>query len=228
MGGVSSSTVAVDANEGHLVIRGNVSDSNFGGFASARTVNFDQAMNLGDYDGLVLRVKGDGKNYKLILRCDSKWDGLCYCYTFPTSSNEWTDVRIPFSLLKVVFRAKTLPNGEPFNPSSVTAFQIMLSKFEYDGELNPNFMPGPFELRVASVSAYKSGAAPPCPRVVHIGSAGVTRVLRADEFDTDSLPPAVQLNDQLGRIMEVSIESGDTTNCECYADVQSAFMSRCQ
>lgn len=38
--------------------------------------------------------------------------------------------------------------------STVYAFQMMLSKFEYDGQLNPNFKEGPFSLTISSIEAY--------------------------------------------------------------------------
>ena len=34
--------------------------------------------------------------------------------------------------------------------------QLMLSKFEYDRKLNPNFEPGVFALKVAYIKAYGS------------------------------------------------------------------------
>jgi hypothetical protein len=71
MGGVSESKVALE--NGELVFSGNVSEGNNGGFASARSVDFSSALNLGKYEGLRMRVKGDGKRYKIILRCDAKW-----------------------------------------------------------------------------------------------------------------------------------------------------------
>jgi Complex I intermediate-associated protein 30 (CIA30)/NAD(P)H-binding len=71
MGGVSESRVVSEAGE--FVFKGIVSADNGGGFASARSVNFPTPLNLGDYDGLRMRVKGDGNRYKIILRCDSKW-----------------------------------------------------------------------------------------------------------------------------------------------------------
>lgn len=207
MGGVSKGNVRVQ--DGSLVFGGFVSTDNSGGFSSARTVNFKEGMNIGDYDGFSLRVKGDGKNYKFIVRCEQKWDGVGYCYTFPTTNGEWTDVRIPFSDFKPVFRAKSLRDGKPLDPTNIFAFQVMLSKFEYDGELNPNFSPGPFELRIESIKAYRESAGPVTPKIVHVGSAGVTRVLRTDEFDIATQPPAVRLNDNLGRILDWKLAGED-------------------
>ena len=207
MGGVSKSNVRVQDDE--LIFGGFVSTDNFGGFASARTVDFDTPMNLGAYDGLVVRCRGDGKSYKMILRCEKKWDGISHCYTFPTKSGEWTDVRIPFKDFITVFRAKTLKDGKPIDPASIFAFQIMLSKFEYDGELNDNFSPGPFELKIASVRAYKDGKSPVYPKIVHIGSASTTKILRKNEFAPEDLPPIVQLSDSIGRILEWKLAGED-------------------
>jgi len=37
----------------------------------------------------------------------------------------------------------------------IRSMQLMLSKFEYDGELNPNIQMGRFELPIESIQAYK-------------------------------------------------------------------------
>jgi hypothetical protein len=67
--------------------------------------------------------------------------------------------------------------------------QLMLSKFEYDGVLNPKFRLGDFALPIASISAVdtsdtsSTGAA----RLVHVSSAGVTRPNRPG-IDLDKVP----------------------------------------
>ena len=49
----------------------------------------------------------------------------------------------------------------------------MLSKFEYDGQLNPAFRRGPFSLPFSYISTYlPAGVA---PRFVHVSSAGEAR-----------------------------------------------------
>lgn len=208
MGGVSKGNVFVQG--GCLVFSGFVSTDNFGGFSSARTVDFPQPIDLSGYEGLRLRVRGDGKSYKLIVRCERKWDGIGHCFTFPTKSGEWTDVEIPFSEFKAVFRAKTLEFSKPLEPKNIFAFQVMLSKFEYDGDLNPNFSAGPFELRIESINAYKKTAEDVVrPKMVHIGSAGVTRLLRKGEFDLETQPSIVRMSDMLGRILDWKLAGED-------------------
>ena len=56
------------------------------------------------------------------------------------------------------------------------AVQLMLSKFEYDGDLNPHFRTGPFELPFTEIQTYWQE--PVAPKFVHISSAGVTRLNR--------------------------------------------------
>lgn len=93
-------------------------------------------------------------------------------------------VRLPFSSLRPIFRARTVLDAPPFDPSqimslqvcyisnlpffifahSIPAFcififhvqklQLMFSKFESDGKLNPTFKEGPFELPVSCIRAY--------------------------------------------------------------------------
>ncbi len=62
-----------------MICRGIVSTSNSGGFASVRRKNFEPALDLGAYEGLALRLRGDGKRYKMILRTDPGWDSIGYC-----------------------------------------------------------------------------------------------------------------------------------------------------
>ena len=63
-------------------------------------------------------------------------------------------VQIPFSELIPVFRARSLSDGQQIDPSQIRAVQVMLSKFEYDGALNPTFEPGTFQLLIESIQGF--------------------------------------------------------------------------
>jgi hypothetical protein len=152
MGGVSDSSI--QAGDGVAIFSGRVSTENSGGFASVRTRNFDPAIDVSGYTGIELTVKGDGKRYKFLVRDDDSWDSVGYSHSFDTVSNEWITVQIPFASLIPVFRAKTV-SGRELNSSRVRSLQLMLSKFEYDGALNPNFSVGEFRLEVSSMAAYR-------------------------------------------------------------------------
>ncbi|MEM8604722.1 MAG: CIA30 family protein [Cyanobacteria bacterium P01_H01_bin.121] len=154
MGGVSESSFYL-ANDVAL-FAGNVSIANSGGFASVRTRNLNPPLDLSGYDGVDLRVKGDGQRYKFILRDSAQWDGPSYALSFDTVYNIWMTVRIPFADLRANFRAKTVTDAPPLDTTKISSLQLMLSKFEYDRELNPRFNPGTFQLQLETIQAYKA------------------------------------------------------------------------
>nr|GEV26422.1 NAD(P)-binding Rossmann-fold superfamily protein [Tanacetum cinerariifolium] len=211
MGGVSQSSFQIDPkgseNGGPTgLFKGIVSTANNGGFTSIRTKNFDVAENLSAYDGLELRLKGDGRRYKLIVRTSRDWDTVGYTVGFDTVKDQWQSVQLPFSSLRPIFRAKTVADAQPFDPSQIISLQLMFSKFEYDGKLNPTFVEGPFELPISSIRAFI--AEPLTPRFVHVGSAGVTRPERPG-LDLSKQPPAVRLNKELGSILTFKLKGED-------------------
>lgn len=152
MGGVSESNIRF--RDAIAEFSGNVSTANSGGFASVRTRNFEPAIDLSSYEGIALKVKGDGNRYKFMLRTETRWDGVAHCHSFDTIANTWITVRIPFTEFIPVLRAKTVSNV-PLDTRNVNAFQLMLSKFEYDGALNPHFQPGSFQLQIQSIGGYQ-------------------------------------------------------------------------
>ncbi|MBD2293006.1 CIA30 family protein [Anabaena sphaerica FACHB-251] len=204
MGGVSSSNFHI--LEKTALFAGNVSTANSGGFASVRTKNFSPAINLSGFTGVKLRVKGDGQRYKIFLRTETAWDGVGYSYSFDTVANSWIDITIPFANLTPVFRAKTVKDSPEIDKNKVCSFQLMLSKFEYDGDLNPKFHPGGFSLELESIKAYGGEA---LPQFVLVSSAGVTRPGRPG-INLDEEPPAVRLNDQLGGILTWKLKGEDS------------------
>jgi uncharacterized protein YbjT (DUF2867 family) len=204
MGGVSASNMQFV--EDTALFTGNVSTANSGGFASVRTTNFTPPFNLSGYEGIELRVRGDGKRYKIFLRTEAVWDGIGYGYSFDTVANTWIDVRIPFADLIPVFRAKTVKDCPSIEKSKIRSFQLMLSKFEYDGALNPKFSDGGFSLQLESIKAYYGTN---LPQFVLVSSAGVTRPGRPG-INLEEEPPAVRLNDQLGGILTWKLKGEDS------------------
>lgn len=152
MGGVSASSF--QPKEGVALFTGNVSTANSGGFTSVRTRNFEPPLNLAGYAGIELQVKGDGQRYKFLIRDEDTWDSIAYSYSFDTTAHEWITIRIPFAEMIPVFRAKTVKTGRSLNASQIRSLQLMLSKFEYDGALNPHFKPGEFQLFVRAIGVY--------------------------------------------------------------------------
>ena len=112
MGGVSQSNIRL--TDKTAVFAGNISTANSGGFASVRTRNFNPPWDLSNYEGIELRIKGDGKRYKFITRCEGKWDGIAYCYPFNTVSDFWTTIKIPFSRFNSCISSQNRPRRRGF------------------------------------------------------------------------------------------------------------------
>lgn len=211
MGGVSESTFQIDprgSEDGGPtgVFKGTVSTANNGGFTSIRTKNFLAPEDLSAYDGIEMRIKGDGRLYKFIIRTSPDWDTVGYTASFDTMKDQWQTIKIPFSSLRPVFRARTKVDAQPFDPSSIISMQLMYSKFEYDGKLNPTFVEGVFQLQFSSIKAYINE--PITPRFVHVSSAGVTRPDRPG-LDLSKQPPAVRLNKELDFILTYKLKGED-------------------
>ncbi|KAM0944657.1 putative complex I intermediate-associated protein 30 [Dioscorea sansibarensis] len=209
MGGASESTFQIDPTGGEnggptgLFKVCFVSTANNGGFTSIRTKNFTVPEDLSAYDGIEMRVKGDGHRYKLIVRTSADWDTLGYTASFDTTQDQWQSINIPFSSLRPVFRARTVFDAPPFDPTKIFSLQLMYSKFEYDGKLNPTFVEGEFQLPLSSIRAYIND--PVTPRFVHVSAAGVTRPDRPG-LDLSKQPPAVRLNKELGFILTYKLK----------------------
>jgi Complex I intermediate-associated protein 30 (CIA30) len=97
------------------------------------------------------------------------------------------DVRVPFADLIPTFRAKTVRDATAFDASQTYSMQLMLSKFEYDGGLNPKFSPGYFELQVESIKAYGEQ---PAPKLILVGSpdASLEQVVRESGLSYAIIP----------------------------------------
>ncbi|MGB3201333.1 MAG: CIA30 family protein [Nodosilinea sp.] len=203
MGGVSNSQVQWQHG---LRFVGQVSTANSGGFASIRTRNLEPPLNLSQWQGTVLYARGDGQRYKWILRDNSGWDSLAYCRSFDTETEIPNVVRTPFLDMVATRRARTVPAVAPLNPAQIYSMQLMLSKFEYDGALNPAFEPGSFDLTIERLGVYRQGpkplvvlpgtGAPPIARLLSAGLSGV--IPKGDGFEvigaSRGLPPEVEPN----------------------------------
>jgi hypothetical protein len=110
MGGLSAGKFEVDKN-GNGRFFGTVSLANNGGFSSVR--HQFATKETSNYTKVVLRVKGDGKNYQFRLK-KSTSDYYSYVYTFSTTG-KWQNIEIPFENFYPSFRGMTLdlPNYAP-------------------------------------------------------------------------------------------------------------------
>ena len=136
MGGCSQSHPACIDNVG-LRFSGTVSLDNNGGFASIRSnaANF----NLGQHTGIKLRLRGDGKSYKLSLRTDLFFDGVSYQTTFTTMKDTWQEITLPFAAFTPTHHGIKLSTVAPMDTTSIKSFGFFIADRQE----------GPFQLDVA-------------------------------------------------------------------------------
>ena len=138
MGGISSGEMS--AADGYATFRGTVSFENNGGFSSVRS----QAVvhDLSAFEGLVLRVRGDGKRYGFRLKTDASFDGVSYQFEIHPPAGEWTEIPAPFTEFIPVYRGRVVRDHPPLDPSRIATFGLLISRQE-----------GPFRIDIESVSA---------------------------------------------------------------------------
>ncbi|MDJ0907121.1 MAG: CIA30 family protein [Woeseiaceae bacterium] len=144
MGGRSEGDFTVE--QGELYFSGST-NTRGGGFSSIRTPAM--RLDLSEYDGIRLRVRGDGRRYTWRLTTNARWWGrqISYWADFETEEGAWTTIDIPFSRFVARFRGARL-DGPPLDQAQITGMGLMI----YDKR------DGPFELRLASVHAYPAQA----------------------------------------------------------------------
>ncbi len=130
MGGISKSNIVL-TDAGHGQFSGHVSLENNGGFAS---IQLNKEIRLTeDKKFIVLRIKGDGKNYEFRLK-GNVLQAESYVHQFPTSG-EWESLRLPLSDFYPQFRGRKL-NLPNFNFESIEQMSFLIAnKQEEDFKL---------------------------------------------------------------------------------------------
>lgn len=121
MGGRSKGGATV-SKRGHLVFKGNISLENNGGFSSIRTQG--KKMDLSGYDGLEIKVKGDGRMYYLTTRSQGR-RMLAYWSPIQPPKGEWSVIRIPFKAFYATYMGQKIPVIK-LNTNNVTSVGLML------------------------------------------------------------------------------------------------------
>ncbi len=143
MGGISSGRMTVA--DGVATFAGEVSFDNNGGFASVRSEPLE--LDLSAWDGVVLRVRGDGKRYGFRIRTTASFDGVSYQAEVAPPPGEWIEVALPFRDFAPVHRGRSVPEHPPLDPAHVTTFGLMISRQE-----------GPFRLELAGIRGFSRRA----------------------------------------------------------------------
>jgi NADH dehydrogenase [ubiquinone] 1 alpha subcomplex assembly factor 1 len=145
MGGLSQGKREI-GKDGILRFFGTLSLENSGGFSSLRTG--DVKLDLGGAEGVILRVKGDGRSYQIRFSTDAQYRGseMSFQAGFPTTKGEWTEVKVPFTGFAGTWRGRDLPD-KIFDPSKIRRLGLQLA----------DNREGPFELQVDWIRTYGGG-----------------------------------------------------------------------
>jgi len=118
-------------------------NTNGGGFSSVRRTV--EPGVLSSTAGFTMRVRSDGRDYKLTMRSDARYRFRRVSFQAPIPSGpagEWRDVFIPFDNLSASIFGRTV-YGATFNRDAVEEIGIIIA----DG------VDGPFRLDVKSITA---------------------------------------------------------------------------
>jgi monofunctional biosynthetic peptidoglycan transglycosylase len=143
MGGLSRSRLEITPDH-TAIFRGEVSLENYGGFASIRT--YPEDFNLDGYEGIVLRVRGDGKRYRLRLKTDDLYEGVSYQAGFETRPGQWRVVALPFRDFIPVHRGRVVPDAPPLRQGGIRRIGLMIADRQQ----------GPFSLEMEWIGAFRS------------------------------------------------------------------------
>lgn len=142
MGGVSASAVE-PAADGSSVFSGVVSTRYGGGFASVRAAT--PGLDLSAFRGLKLRLRGDGKRYKINLKNSPGFDGPLFQASFSTlPAGEWIDIALAFSDFVPTFRGNELSSDYTLDAGRIESIGIMISEKQA----------GEFRLEIQTLECY--------------------------------------------------------------------------
>ena len=140
MGGLSRGDASL-SDESTLVFSGVLSLENRGGFSSIWSP--PAVDDLGDSDVLVLRVRGDGRDYYVNLKNRGDSAAGSHRLLIRTQSDQWQIVSLPFDDFKYTRFGQQTPGSTPLDSSQIRQFGFTISDKK----------PGPFRLEVDWIKA---------------------------------------------------------------------------
>jgi monofunctional biosynthetic peptidoglycan transglycosylase len=135
MGGISEGRFRI-TDRGTMEFFGTLSLENNGGFASGRSRS--EPLGLDDDDVIVVRVRGDGRQYYLNAQVPSLRVAFSYRAAFDTEAGQWQQVAVPVKSLQATWFGRTLKGADPVDAEKVNSLGFLLADKK----------PGPFRLEV--------------------------------------------------------------------------------
>ena len=124
MGGVSEGKFRI-TDQKSLEFYGTLSLENNGGFASVRSKS--QKLDLEKGDTLIIKVRGDGREYTLNLYVNKPLIAFSYRATVQTKKDEWIEVNVPLDKFEATSFGRVVKDLGPVDAKEVNALGFMLS-----------------------------------------------------------------------------------------------------
>jgi uncharacterized surface protein with fasciclin (FAS1) repeats len=146
MGGISEGGFRI-TDDKTLVFSGNLSLENRGGFTSIRTKAKD--LNLGGFERITVRVKGDGRTYSLNLMTSSRSAASSYRAPINTKKDTWQEVSLNLKDFVYTSFGRVITTAPTLKAKDIRRIGFTLSDKKA----------GPFRLEVHWIKAEKNSTA---------------------------------------------------------------------
>ena len=146
MGGISDGRVKITKDK-KMEFFGTLSLENNGGFASVRTPALKLGLKQGDT--LVVKVRGDGRQYSMNLYPRRRRSAFSYRAMFTTTKDKWIEVRLPLDNFVATSFGRIVRN-QPLDPTEVNGIGILLGDKKA----------GPFRVEVEGIKVKRSRQQP--------------------------------------------------------------------
>ena len=144
MGGVSEGKFKI-TDKKTLEFFGTLSMANNGGFASVRTKGKKAGLEKGDT--LVVKVRGDGREYEMNLYVPTIQIAYSYRAVFQTQKDKWIEIKLPLDKFYATSFGRVVKNAGQVNPTSVNGIGFMLGDKKA----------GPFKMEIEWIKAERMG-----------------------------------------------------------------------
>ena len=123
MGGVSEGDVKTTEKK-TLEFYGTLSLENNGGFASVRSKAKKLGLEKGDT--LVVRVRGDGREYSMYLHVPRLLVAFSYRASVQTKKDEWIEIKLPLDKFESTSFGRLVKDAGPVDPQEVNGLGFLL------------------------------------------------------------------------------------------------------
>jgi NADH dehydrogenase [ubiquinone] 1 alpha subcomplex assembly factor 1 len=145
MGGVSEGKCKI-SDKKTLEFFGTLSLENNGGFASVRSKAKKLGLEKGDV--ILVRVRGDGREYSMNLHVPRPLTAFSYRATVQTKKEEWIEVKLPLDKFVATSFGRVVRDAGPVDPKEINGLGFLLGDKKA----------GPFKMEVEWIKVVKAEA----------------------------------------------------------------------